>query len=87
MARGGLQGGTGNPAISFHSLRHSHASLAIMNGTPLMVVAENLGHRDLRMCERHYAHLTQSYSDQAIEAGAPVFGVVQPSNLVQMKKE
>ena len=75
------------PAISFHSLRHSHASLAIMNGTPLMVVAENLGHRDSRMCERHYAHLTQSYSDQAIEAGAPVFGVVQPSNLVQMKKE
>jgi integrase len=30
--------------ISFCHLRHTSASLAVMNGTPLMVVAQNLGH-------------------------------------------
>jgi integrase len=32
------------PAISFHILRHTWASLAVMAGVPLMVVARNLGH-------------------------------------------
>ena len=40
------------PAISFHILRHTWASLAVMAGVPLMVVAKNLGHRDTRMVER-----------------------------------
>ena len=31
------------PGISFHILRHTWASLAVMNGTPLLVVAKNLG--------------------------------------------
>ena len=34
------------PAISFHILRHTWASLAVMNGVPLLVVAKNLGHTD-----------------------------------------
>jgi len=34
-----------------------HALPAVMNGMPLMIVARNLGHRDTRMCELHYAHL------------------------------
>jgi integrase len=42
------------PAISFHILRHTWASLAVMNGTPLLVVAKNLGHTDTRMVEKHY---------------------------------
>ena len=29
-----------DPAISFHSLRHSWASLAVMAGVPLLVVAQ-----------------------------------------------
>src|SRR6516165_2417850 len=32
-----------NPPVSFHVLRHTWASLAIMAGGPLMVVARNLG--------------------------------------------
>lgn len=63
-----------NPPISFHGLRHTWASHAMMNGVPLMVVARNLGHADTRMCERHYAHLSPSYAADAIRAGAPKFG-------------
>jgi integrase len=40
------------PAVSFHILRHTWASLAVMNDTPLMVVAKNLGHVDTRMVEK-----------------------------------
>ena len=62
------------PAISFHILRHTWASHAVMNGVPLMVVAKNLGHADTGMVEKHYGHLAPSYIVEAIRAGAPKFG-------------
>ena len=60
--------------MSFHILRHSWASLAVMAGVPLLVVAKNLGHADTRMVEKHYGHLAPSYIADAIRAGAPRFG-------------
>lgn len=63
-----------SPPISFHGLRHTYASLSVMAGVPLLVVAKNLGHRDTRMVEHHYGHLAQSYVADAIRAGAPRFG-------------
>jgi len=58
----------------FHTLRHTWASLAVMAGMPLMVVAKNLGHVDTRMVEKHYGHLAPSYIADAIRASAPRFG-------------
>ena len=71
------------PAISIHVLRHTWASLAVMAGVPLLVVAKNLGHSDTRMVEKHYGHLAPSYIVDAIRAGAPRFGV-QPSNVTRL---
>jgi integrase len=62
------------PPVSFHILRHTWASHAVMNGVPLLVVAKNLGHADTRMVEKHYGHLAPSYIADAIRAGAPKFG-------------
>lgn len=62
------------PAISFHGLRHTWASHAVMGGVPLLVVAKNLGHSDTRMVEKHYGHLEPNYIADAIRAGAPKFG-------------
>ena len=62
-------------------MRHTWASLAVMNGTPLMVVAKNLGHSDTRMVEKHYGHLAPSYIADAIRAGAPKFGF-KPNNKI-----
>lgn len=62
------------PPVGFHALRHTWASLAVMNGVPLMVVARNLGHSDTRMVEKHYGHLAPSYLRDAIRAHAPRFG-------------
>src|SRR5262249_44629300 len=69
-----------DPSISFHGLRHTWASHAVMNGVPLLVVAKNLGHADTRMVEKHYGHLAPSYIADAIRAGAPRFGVVESSS-------
>jgi integrase len=63
------------PEVSFHILRHTWASLAVMAGGPLMVIARNLGHADTRMVERHYGHLAPSYIADAIRAAAPKFGI------------
>jgi integrase len=73
------------PPISFHGLRHTYASLAVMNGVPLLVVARNLGHTDTRMVEKHYGHLAPSYVADAIRAGAPRFGSSEPTNLAPMR--
>jgi integrase len=62
------------PRVTFHALRHTWASLAVMAGMPLMVVARNLGHRDTRMVEKHYGHLAPSFIADAIRKSAPRFG-------------
>jgi integrase len=69
-----------DPPLNFHALRHTWASLSVMAGMPLMVVARNLGHADTRMVERHYGHLAPSYVADAIRKHAPRFGKV-PSNV------
>lgn len=74
------------PPVSFHALRHTWASLAVMNGVPLVVVAENLGHRDTRMVQEHYGHMEDSFIRNAIRSGAPVYGVDTPSKVVPLHK-
>ena len=56
-----------------------------MAGTPLMVVARQLGHRDTRMVERHYGHLAPDYITDAIRAGAPRFGFKPDAKVVPLK--
>ena len=56
-----------------------------MNGVPLLVVAENLGHADTRMVERHYGHLAPSYVADAIRSGAPRFGIKADRKVVALK--
>jgi integrase len=72
-----------SPVASFHALRHTYASLMVMDSVPLMVVARNLGHADTRMVEKHYGHLATSYVREAIRAAKP-FGIVVQSNVVSL---
>ncbi|MGA9599978.1 MAG: tyrosine-type recombinase/integrase [Methylocystis sp.] len=53
--------------VSFHELRHTYASHAVMNGMPLMVLAGNLGHSDARMVEKHYGHMSDEYRRLAVQ--------------------
>ena len=58
--------------LSFHGMRHSFASHAVMRGVPIEVLQKWLGHRDINMTMR-YAHLAQHHSDQFVDLlnGAP----------------
>lgn len=72
------------PAIGFHGLRHTWASLSVMGGMPLILVARNLGHTDTRMVERHYGHLVEDFVTTEIRKSAPRFGAVPPSPVVPL---
>jgi integrase len=73
------------PAVGFHQLRHSWASHATMNGVPLLIVAQNLGHTSTRMAERNYAHLSASHVKAAILAGAPRYGQDDNTTVVPLE--
>jgi integrase len=75
-----------SPPISFHGLRHTYASLAVMEGVPLHVLARNLGHVDDRMVQKHYGHLTDSYLRDEIRKGAPKFGFPKGGKVAVLEK-
>jgi integrase len=74
------------PPIPFHGLRHTWASLSVMEGMPLMVVAKNLGHADTKMVEAHYGHLAPTYISEAIRAAAPRFGIKPSQKVVPISR-
>lgn len=47
----------GVPHISFHDLRHTHATLLLAQGVHPKIVAERLGHTDVRITMNTYSHL------------------------------
>ena len=75
------------PPVNFNCLRHTYASHAVMNGTPLLVIAKNLGHSDTRMVEKHYGHLAPSYIADAIRAGAPRFGFRPDTKVAVLRRD
>jgi hypothetical protein len=54
-----------------------------MAGTPLLVVAKNLGHSDTRMVEKHYGHLSESRRRSDPTGGAR-FGITEPGNVTPL---
>jgi integrase len=73
-----------SPAVSFHVLRHTHGSALAMRGVPMAVIAEQLGHADTRMTEKHYAHLAPSYVADTIRAHFPVLGIAGNETVVPL---
>ncbi len=43
--------------ISFHGLRHTHATLLILNGENIKVLSQRLGHKDVATTLRTYTHV------------------------------
>ena len=56
-----------------------------MKGVPLAVIAQQLGHSDTGMTERHYAHLAPSYVGNTVRAAFGTLGLVEPSSVVNME--
>jgi integrase len=51
--------------IHFHDLRHTYASLALLNAVPVKVVSEVLGHKDIATTLRTYAHVLPGMQAEA----------------------
>jgi integrase len=64
----------GIEGVTFHILRHTFASHAVMAGMTIEVLAQQLGHKDTRITTRHYAHLCPTFKAEAVKRYAPSFG-------------
>ncbi len=73
------------PAVSFHILRHTHASRLAMRGVPMGVIAAQLGHSDVKLTARHYAHLSPGYVADTIRAAFGELGVVPETVVVPIR--
>jgi integrase len=62
------------PAIGFHELRHTYASLLAQAGADLLTISKLLGHADTRITSRHYAHLCDKTLANAVTKLLPSFG-------------
>jgi integrase len=70
LTRAGLVDAEGKPLVTLHGLRHTCASLMLLDGRPLLKVSRYLGHADVNITARVYAHLTD---DSELDAGADTF--------------
>lgn len=57
---------SGVKKINLHSLRHSHASVLIASGVPIIAVSKRLGHSSVNVTLSVYAHLLQRTEDEMI---------------------
>jgi integrase len=72
----------GQPRISWHSFRHTHATLLHASGEPLKTAQALLGHSDLETTLNVYTHTVSDSQKRAVEqvAGA-LFGVMDSVGL------
>jgi len=72
--------------VNFHTLRHTHASQLAMRDVPLQVIAQQLGHSDTRIVEKHYAHLSTDYVSTTIRENFPELGINEKTNVTKLKR-
>jgi integrase len=71
--------------VTFHGLRHTFASALIKNKTPLVYVAQSLGHTTINMVQKHYGHIEASHLAETIRANVPSYGFTK-SNVATIKR-
>ena len=72
--------------MAFHELRHTYASRLVMKAVPLSVIAQQLGHSDTRMVEKHYGHMAASYVADTIRLASTSMGVFSEANVVRLAR-
>ena len=56
------------PLIRFHDLRHTHATILLKSNIHPKIVAERLGHSDIKMTLETYSHILPDMQQQAVDA-------------------
>lgn len=52
------------PQISFHGLRHTHASILLFKGVNIMSVSKRLGHKDVTTTQSVYLHIIKEMEER-----------------------
>lgn len=65
-----LRKAAGCPRLRLHDLRHTWATLALINGVPMKVVSERLGHSSIQITMDRYSHLVEGLDRDAAETVA-----------------
>ncbi|MDT5207299.1 MAG: hypothetical protein QOD34_3935, partial [Mycobacterium sp.] len=76
-----------DPNQSFHSLRHTYASLCLAAGIRPIDIAELMGHRDVKTTLTIYAHLinTDDHAGNMAALGALATPNIKASNVIQLR--
>lgn len=56
----------GLPHLTFHGLRHAHATLLLTDGVHLKIVSERLGHSNIAITADTYSHVLPGLQEQAV---------------------
>lgn len=64
---GNLTKGLEVPRLTFHELRHTHATLLLRDGVPVHIVARRLGHKDPSVTLNVYADAIPDDDDRAVD--------------------
>lgn len=78
---------TGLPKSCVHSLRHTYASLLIADKTPLVIVANNLGHAQTSTTSNIYSHVIASAEAKAAEVMDRFSDDIHPKFTPEEKKQ
>mgnify|MGYP005814676043 FL=1 len=65
---------SGLARITFHGLRHTHATILLAKGLPVKVVSERLGHATVQITLDTYAHVMPGLQSQAVAVFADAMG-------------
>lgn len=63
------------PAVRVYALRHTFATLLLLDGTPLIVVSRLLGHKTIKLTADTYSHVLRELKHEAIETFDRMFVV------------
>ena len=61
--------------FTFHSLRHTHATMLAEAGTPQKYTQQRLGHKDISITLKYYTHITDKMSEIGVKILDSMFDV------------
>ena len=77
----------GLPEIRFHDLRHTAATLLLMQGVNPKIVQERLGHSDISLTLNTYSHVMPSMQEEAAEKLDELLVPIDVSSIVKKVSE
>ena len=64
------------PAITFHALRHTHASVLLYKGVSVLSVSKRLGHSNITTTQSTYLHIIKELEAQDQSQIIKIIGIV-----------